>query len=318
MTGAVLVYLGEALAAYNFGEGHPFGPLRIQAFMAELQRRGPAGGVVFRAPVQARREDLTRFHTPAYVDFVEAASREGRGSLDAGDTPVFPGVYAAAATVVGTVLDAVDRIMAGEARRGFVPIAGLHHARRDRAAGFCVFNDCGVAIEHLRARHALARVAYVDIDVHHGDGVYYGFEADPGVYIVDIHESGHSLYPGSGFADERGAGEAVGTKLNLPLEAGAGDAEFFAAWAQAEALLRRARPQFILFQCGTDSLAGDPLAHLALTEAAHLGATRRLCALADEFCAGRLLALGGGGYNLDNLARVWSGVIEILADGEQA
>ncbi len=209
--------------------------------------------------------------------------------------------------------------MAGHARRAFVPIAGLHHAARDRAAGFCIYNDCGVVLELLRSRHGLARLAYVDIDAHHGDGVYYAFEADPGICITDIHEDGRYLYPGTGTAAERGLGPAAGSKLNLPLTPGAGDDEFRAAWDRAEAHLADFRPEFILFQCGADSLAGDPLAHLQLSAGAHGFAARRLCALADRWADGRLLATGGGGYNRRNLALAWTAVVgAFVAAGEAA
>ena len=168
--------------------------------------------------------------------------------------------------------------MSGRARRGFVPIAGLHHAGRAHAAGFCVFNDIGVVIEKLKREHGLVRIAYVDIDAHHGDGVFYAFEDDPAVVFADTHEDGRFLYPGTGAADEIGSGAAAGTKLNLPLPPGAGDAEFRAAWPVIEAHLERHAPEFVLFQCGADSLGGDPITHLGLTEEAHGHAAERLVA----------------------------------------
>jgi acetoin utilization protein AcuC len=309
------VYYGEALGRYGFGDGHPFGTDRLSAFWRELRRQGLEDSVAVCTPVEATREAIERFHTRAYVDRVIAQSQSGWGYLDYGDTPAFAGVFEAAACVVGSTLDAVERVMAGACRSAFVPIAGLHHARRDRAAGFCVFNDCGVAIETLLGRHGLERVAYVDIDAHHGDGVYYGFEEDPRVLVADIHEDGRFLYPGTGFADEVGRGPAVGTKLNLPMPPAAGDSEFLAAWERVESFLRAARPQFVLLQCGADSLAGDPLTHLRFSVDAHAHAARRLRALADELAAGRLVALGGGGYNRDNLGRSWTAVVRALLEG---
>ncbi len=237
---------------------------------------------------------------------------EGYGLLDQGDTPAFPGVFEAASTVVGTALAALERIMSGETVRAFVPIAGLHHARRDSAAGFCVFNDCGVVIEALRREFRIRRVAYVDIDAHHGDGVFYAFEDDSDLIFVDLHEDGRFLYPGTGRADETGIGAATGTKLNIPMAVGADDAEFFRQWDRAERFLEAAKPEFIVFQCGADSLSGDPLAHLAYTQAAHAYAATRLCAIADRYAQGRVLALGGGGYDLDNLARAWTAVVRAL------
>ena len=312
MPASLCVYIGEALARYGFGEGHPFGPDRMDAFWRRAVAQGLDARVRVCEPAQASVDDLLRFHTPDYVERVRRQSLTGVGYLDQGDTPAFPGVFEAASTVVGTVLDAVRRIVAGDAARAFVPIAGLHHARRDGAAGFCVFNDCGVAIETLRAVHGIRRVAYVDIDAHHGDGVFYAFEDDPDLIFADLHEDGRFLYPGTGAADETGRGPAAGTKLNIPMPPEADDAAFFAAWERAEAHVEAGRPAFILFQCGADSLAGDPITHLRYSEAAHRHAALRLRALAGRHCQGRLLAMGGGGYNRDNLARAWTAVMEAL------
>ena len=197
-----------------------------------------------------------------------------------------------------------------------MPIAGLHHARRDSAAGFCVFNDCGVAIETLRQLHAIRRIAYVDIDAHHGDGVFYAFEADPELCFADLHEDGQYLYPGTGGVSETGRGAARGTKLNIPMPPGADDRAFFRAWEAVESFIDRAAPEFILLQCGADSIAGDPITHMAYSSAAHRHAARRLCILAERHCDGRLLALGGGGYNLRNLAEGWCAVVEAMLDTE--
>jgi len=308
----VSVFIGDALGRYAFGEGHPFGPERYPAFVNEFRRRGLDRQVELCEPVVAGEDQIEWFHSSAYVERVKAHSISGTGYLDWGDTPAFRGVYEAAAVVVGTTLAAVDRIMSGAARRAFIPIAGLHHARRDSAAGFCVFNDCGVAIEALRRRHGVRRVAYVDIDAHHGDGVYYAFESDPDLIIADVHEDGHYLYPGTGAADETGTGAARGTKLNVPMRPGATDEDFLNRWETVEDFVRAGHPEFILLQCGADSLNGDPITHLCYSEAAHAHAATRLCAVAEACCEGRLLAMGGGGYNLDNLARAWTAVVEAL------
>lgn len=313
MSGArTAVYLGQGLARYHFGEAHPFGPRRLPAFEAAFRAQGLDRLCRLRAPVQAGEEAILRFHTAEYVARVQRASLSGVGHLDCGDTPAFRGVYEAAATVVGSVLDALQGIMGGEWRSAFVPIAGLHHARRDSAAGFCVFNDCGVAIETLYEEYGLDCVAYVDIDAHHGDGVFYAFEDDPRLIFADIHQDGRTLYPGTGFADETGRGLAVGTKLNIPLPPGSGDALFMAAWSRVEALLERYSPQVVLLQCGVDSLAGDPITGLRYSAAAHAHAARRLLALTERQCKGRLLAMGGGGYDLGNIAAGWTAVVQAL------
>lgn len=309
----VLLIAGEAIARYGFPGGHPFGVDRHEVFMSELKQTGLCKIVRHVQPRAATRDDLLLFHTPEHIDLVLERSQTGMGFLDSGDTPAFKGVYDAAANVVGSSLLGMESLMNGTARRAFIPIAGLHHATRSRASGFCVFNDCGVVIEALRNRYGVRRIAYVDIDAHHGDGVFYSFSSDPDLLFADIHEDGEHLYPGTGAAHETGEGAAAGSKLNIPLPPGAGDAEFMAVWPQVEAFLEAGQPEFILLQCGADSLGGDPLTHLNLTEEAHAHAAARLCLLADRLGHGRLLAMGGGGYNRRNLARAWVRVVQSLA-----
>lgn len=303
------VYYGQALARYGFGDGHPFGPDRLDAFWQELTRQDLGKRVEIALPVAASEADLALFHAEAYIQRVKDASQFGSGYLDDGDTPAFPGVFEAACYVVGSVLDALSYALSGPHRRSFIPIAGLHHARRDCAAGFCVFNDIGVAIEALRKRHALKRIVYVDIDAHHGDGVFYSFVSDPDVFIADIHEDGRHLYPGTGGPAEQGEGPAQGTKLNIPVPPGADDDAFLGAWVEVEAFIRAAKPEFILFQAGADSVGGDPITDLDFTIACHAHAARQLRMMADKCCDGRLVATGGGGYNRTNLARAWAAVV---------
>jgi acetoin utilization protein AcuC len=310
----VFVYKGEALSRYGFGEGHPFGSDRHDVFQAELAGAGLNDRIEYREPQRATVDDLVLFHTPDYIDLVSRKSHEGKGFLDGGDTPAFPGVFEIGLDVVGTTLAAVDAIMQGSTSRAFVPIAGLHHAARDSAAGFCVFNDCAIAVEHLRKQHGLQRIAYVDIDAHHGDGVFYGFERDPDVIFADIHEDGRHLYPGTGAEEETGRGKALGTKLNIPMQPGATDADFDRAWQRVEAFIDNAKPEFIILQAGADSLEGDPITHLCYTEDAHAKAAKSLCELADRHCGGRIIGTGGGGYNRDNLARAWTRVVQSFTE----
>lgn len=309
----VSLYVGDALARYGFPEGHPLGIDRQGAFFRETVARGLDRKVDVVTPTgPAARAAIERFHTPAYVDKVANAERDGRRLLDSGDTPVFPGVYEASATVVGAALDGLDAVMRGTVKRTFQPIGGLHHAGRDHAAGFCVFNDLGVVIETLRRIHGVRRVAYIDIDVHHGDGVYYAFENDPDLIFADIHQDGRTLYPGTGHAHETGKGAAEGTKLNVPLAPGSGDTAFFDAWERVVAHLERHPADFYLFQCGADGLKGDPLASLEYSAAVHTHATRSLRRLADVHARGRLMAFGGGGYLRTNLASAWNAVLAEL------
>ena len=312
MSTEVLVIAGEKLSRYGFGQGHPFGPDRHAAFYREFEARGLHRRALVEETVAATEAELLSFHAPELVERVRRQSSSGQGYLDTGDTPAYRGVFEAASYVVGGTLRAAEAIMAGRARRAFVPIAGLHHAGRAHAAGFCVFNDCGVAIEQLKGRYGLSRIAYVDIDAHHGDGVFYAFESDPGVVFADLHEDGRFLYPGTGAAVETGRGAAAGTKLNIPLEPGADDAVFEGVWPRVLAHLEQFAPEFILLQCGADSVAGDPIAHLRFSTAAHGRAARDLAALAERLGHGRLLATGGGGYDRGNIGRAWNAVVEGL------
>ncbi len=302
----------EPIGRYGFPNGHPFGSDRLAAFQAEFRARSLAPRCISGTSRPATDAELQLFHTPRYVEFVRARSADGLGSLDAGDTPAFRGCYEVAAQVVGATLEAADALMAGRAERAFVPIAGLHHAARDGAAGFCIFNDCGVLIEKLRQDWGIARVAYVDIDAHHGDGVFYAFQADPELVFADLHEDGEFLYPGTGRADETGLDTARGSKLNIPLPPGADDAAFAAHWQDVMRHLARFEPEFIILQCGADSLAGDPITHLQLTAASHALAATQLAGFADRLGHGRVLALGGGGYNRGNIASAWNAVVEAL------
>ena len=312
MAEKLVLFVGDALGKYGFPAGHPLGIDRQAAFWAAATQQNLHRRVTVSDPRTATRSEIERFHTPQHVDWVAERSQVGDGYLDEGDTPAFPGVFEAGAAVAGTALEGLERIMAGRTAKTFQPIGGLHHARRDRSAGFCVFNDLGVVIDTLRSQCSIDRIAYVDIDVHHGDGVFYSYETDPGLSIVDIHESGRFLYPGTGHADERGRGAATGTKLNLPLNPGAGDGDFLAAWERGLSFLREQAPQFVMLQCGADSLEGDPLADLRLTPAAHERVARDLARLANDSADGRMMVFGGGGYDLGNIAAGWTRVLDAL------
>ena len=313
MAAEVLLYVGEALGKYGFPDGHPFGTDRQDAFWKETLKQGLDKQAKLAEPRTASREEIERFHTANYVGRVDELSELGVGSIDYGDTPAYPGVYDASAAVVGAALEGLERVMSGEVYRTFQPIGGLHHARRDGGAGFCVFNDCGVVIDTLREKYGIRRVAYVDIDVHHGDGLYYPYEGDPEVFVADIHEDGMFLYPGTGDAAEVGKGAAAGTKLNIPMQPGAGDLQFMREWERVVEFLRKSRPEFIVFQCGADSLDGDPLAHLKYSPAAHAHAAKSLCELAN----GRIMGFGGGGYDRTNLALAWNGVLNEFIRGSE-
>lgn len=314
ITNTCCVYLGDQLAAYGFGDEHPFGPQRHHVFEQAFYRQALDQHVDVLSPVKTDNKTLEIFHTAEYVEKIIEQSKFGVGYLDNGDTPAFIGMYEAVCYVAGSVGNAIERLMDAQYKRAFVPIAGLHHARRNTAAGFCVINDCGIAIETLFKKYRLQRVAYVDIDAHHGDGVFYSFEEDPRLIFVDLHEDGRFLYPGTGDISETGLGKAAGTKLNIPMPPQADDELFFKMWPHVEKFLEKHQPEFILFQCGADSIKGDPITDMAYSEKAHAYAAKRLAIIADKYCGGKLLAMGGGGYNHENIAKTWTAVVSALAE----
>ncbi len=310
-----LVMGGKQLSAYGWPGSHPFGLDRHGAFEDALAQLEPGDDLVRETGRLATLKELGRFHSRSYLQFVRDRCAEGQGFLDGGDTPAWRGLYEAARFVAGAAVHAVERIMEGSASNAFLPIGGLHHAGREHAAGFCVFNDIGVVIETLREVYGVQRIAYVDIDVHHGDGVYYAYEDDPDLNFADIHEDGRWQYPGTGGEHETGTGAGKGTKLNLCLQPGDGDAEFMRAFERVVEHVRAFAPEFVLLQCGADGLEGDPLGRLKYSAECHAHAAHRLCALARSTCQGRIMATGGGGYSLANLASAWTAVVRSLVEG---
>lgn len=306
------VYLGEDLARYGFGNDHPFGPMRHQVFEQEFYKQALHDKVDILSPKSTSQRVLELFHTHDYVEQVKQQSILGKGFLDHGDTPAFIGMFEAASSVVGSVCDAADQLMKKNYKRAFIPIAGLHHARRHIAAGFCVFNDCGVVIEYLRQQHQIQRIAYIDIDAHHGDGVFYSFETDSELVFADLHEDGRFLYPGTGGEKETGKDGAKGRKLNIPMPPHSDDEAFMQAWKLVEQFLIQQGADFILLQCGADSIKGDPITHMEYSKKAHAYATDRLCKLANEMCDSKLIAMGGGGYNHSNIAKTWTAVVNSM------
>lgn len=293
---------------------------RVKLFAEDLKQirtqrivDGSRENIAIIEPIAAKESDLLVFHTKKYVEHVRELSNSGQGDLNYEDTPAFKGVFEASLYPVGNTLNGLRLLMEGKFEHFFNPIGGLHHALADEARGFCVFNDSGIAISKALEEFKLRSVAYVDIDAHHGDGIYYEFEADPRVIVADVHEDGRYLYPGTGDEGESGSSFGLGTKLNIPLPPGSTDKDFFRAFDSVEEFLHKAKPDLIFFQCGADGLAGDPLSDMKYTSAAHAYATKKLHTLAHEMCQGRILAMGGGGYNAVNVSAAWSAVIEELS-----
>lgn len=292
-----LVVYGRASLLHDFGPQHPLTPLRFGPAIGLLRS---VGAERFMEPPQATDAEILRLHTADFVRAVQAFSEDPwlppAAGIGSGDTPAFAGMHEAAAIVAGGSLAAVEQILAGDVEHAFHPGGGLHHAMAGRAGGFCVYNDVALAV--ARARDAGHRVLYVDLDVHHGDGTQALFWDDPEVVTLSIHESGLSLFPGTGFVEERGGTEAHGTAVNVPLQAFSGDSSWQAALTSVlPALAELFRPTFLVSQHGCDSHALDPLANLRLTTRSYVVATELLDQLAHRFAEGRWLATGGGGYD---------------------
>ncbi len=308
----------DALGAYDLGDDHPLSPT-TRTLAVELIR---AYGLLDREdaieiePVAATDEEIEKVHAPAYVaavrrysadpDLAAAWEAANWGLGAAGDTPAFRGMHEAAAEICGASVTAALAVWNGTIDQVFCPGGGLHHAFANRAAGFCIYNDPAVAIRALLDAGA-ERVAYVDVDVHHGDGTQWIFYDDPRVLTCSVHESGRFLFPGTGGLAERGTGAGEGTALNIPLPAFAGSAPYLRAVDEVIAPAVRAfRPDVLVTQNGVDPHHADPLAHLQVTMDAFPRLWRSLHDLAFDAAGGKWVALGGGGYNVDVLPRAWS------------
>jgi acetoin utilization protein AcuC len=302
---------------YDFGPSHPLTPIRLKLTYELSREKGLIDdqNITVLAPRVATEEEVGLFHVEEYISLVKQMSKSGHGLLDLGDTPAFKGVYEASAMTVGATLDAVEAVMKGQADHGMNISGGLHHAHEDRASGFCVFNDPAVAIAYLKKKHHLQRIMYFDMDAHHGDGVMYGFYADPGVLDVDLHEDGRYLFPGTGFTFETGEKGSEGLKINIPMLPGTGDDPYLRAFRDiVPTLVRGYKPEFIIVQCGADSHADDMLAHLRLTTRTYEEIISTLHKLAHEVASGRIVAVGGGGYNPANVARCWTVIAASLLE----
>ncbi|WP_027893882.1 acetoin utilization protein AcuC [Calidithermus chliarophilus] len=301
---------------YSFGPQHPFSPLRLEILLDLLASLGhPAN---FHAPPQATREDVLSVHAERFVRRVEAASQGEEPSdlvhygLGTGDTPVFPGMDDAARWLVGGALEAA-RLVVGGAREVLHLGGGLHHAQHDQASGFCVYNDLSVAIRHLTK--AGMRVAYLDVDVHHGDGVQWIHYDEAEVLTLSFHESGRYLFPGTGAVHEIGRGAGVGRKLNVPLEPFTEGESYLEVFQQvSEAALSWFRPDALVIQCGSDAHFQDPLAELLLTTHTYAKVFPLLRQYARDFAGGRAIFTLGGGYSFDAAVRVWALLYHVLQD----
>jgi acetoin utilization protein AcuC len=307
MADGPLLVSGPRSLDYDFGPGHPLSPRRFGPGIDLLRAVGAVPGL---APEPAADAELEWLHSPGYVAAVRRFSvdpdRDAEAGIGPGDDPAFAGMHEAAASVAGGSIRAVEAILRGEAEHAYHPGGGLHHAMRGRASGFCIYNDVALAI--ARARSAGLRVLYVDLDVHHGDGVQALHASDPGVLTISFHETGRALFPGTGFVAELGEGTAAGTSVNVPLEPFTGPESWLAAVrAIVPPLAAAFGPDIVVSQHGADGHVWDPLAHLSLTTTAMGEAARLVDGVAHRYASGRWLATGGGGYSIYRVVpRVWA------------
>jgi acetoin utilization protein AcuC len=320
MTGSACVVFDESLTDYDFGPAHPMAPLRVDLTMrlaGALEIVGPRALPQVPAPV-ADDGLISTVHSEEYVEAVrrvgaEPGSYDLRHGLGTDDNPVFKGMHEASAHIVGASVEAARRVWEGEVDHAVNITGGLHHAMRDHASGFCVYNDPAIAIRWLLDQGA-EKVAYVDVDVHHGDGVQAAFYDDPRVLTISLHETPRTLFPGTGQPTEIGGPDAKGSAVNVALPPGTSDAGWLRAFhAVVPPLLHEWRPQVMVTQHGCDSHIEDPLAHLMLTVDGQCASYHVLHDLAHEVCGGRWVALGGGGYAIvDVVPRAWSHLLGVV------
>ncbi len=307
----------KELLEYDLGD-HPLDPVRVELTIELARSLGilDRPGVSVVAPEPADEAAITRVHEPAYVNAVKMAPEDpfftGWG-LGTGDDPVFDRMHEASALVAGATIAAAEAVWRGEALRAINIAGGLHHAMPDRASGFCVYNDPAIAIARLLDAGA-QRVAYVDVDVHHGDGVQAIFWDDPRVLTISLHETPLALFPGTGFPHETGGKDAPGSAVNVALPPGTDDAGWLRAFhAIVPSALRAFKPELLFTQCGADTYVLDPLADLRLTVDGQRASYLALRSLAEELCGGKWVATGGGGYALfEAVPRAWTHLLAIV------
>ena len=312
-----LVIVDDIARAYDFGSSHPLRPERVLLTYDHIRDLGLIDLPVVQE-VGARvatDKEIEAVHAPEFVatvkgiDAGELGTRDGlQYGLGTPDDPIFKGMHTASAAVCGASLVAAELVARGDAQRAFNPAGGLHHARRAEASGFCIYNDPAVAIAKILDLRPDWRVMYVDVDVHHGDGVQWIFYDEPRVLTLSLHQSGRYLYPGTGFEDEVGNAQARGTSANIPLLPYTGTDDYLMALERCLFGLAEAfRPHVIVTQLGADTHWGDPLANLGLTMAAYPRMARLLHDATNRYCEGRWVATGGGGYQFDTVVpKVWT------------
>ena len=310
---------------YDFGEGHPLTPLRIELTFSLMKRYGllENGNVKLLTPRIDTEEEVLQIHKKHYVDKLKELSKIPNSfymavpeyGLGPGDNPIFPNMYDAAMAVCGASLTAADYLLEQDHNRVFNILGGLHHAMPDMASGFCILNDAAVAIQHLINKKPGSRVMYLDIDCHHGDGVQWIFYDRDDVLTLSFHQDGHTLFPGTGFTKEIGKGKGEGFSLNVPMLPRTTDMIYINTFNRiVPAVMEAYRPDYLVCQLGVDTHFTDPLTQMGLSTTGHEKIFKTITELVPQSCNDKFLALGGGGYALDVVARSWTMFLAHLAN----
>jgi len=303
---------------YNFGSDHPLRPLRLKLTYSLMEKLGLLDHRLLEIfkPIIATREELERVHTPEYLNVVKKLGEnpDDRSiqpyiyGLGPGDNPIFKGMYEASALVCGASIKAADSVWnENEIVIAFNPAGGLHHAHKDKASGFCIFNDIAVAIKHLKSLQKDIKIAYLDIDCHHGDGVQWLFYDDPDVLTISFHESGKFLFPGTGNTNEIGTGKGEGYSINFPLLPGTNNKMFLKLFRYCvPRILEAYAPDILFTQLGVDTHYKDPLTQMGLSISVYRAISQTIKTCARDYCQNKWLAVGGGGYSMTVVPRAWS------------
>ena len=309
----------EEYNKYNFGPRHPLRPLRLMLTYSLIEKLGLMnhGKLELITPRMATREEIVSVHSPQYVDVVKQLSEDPDNHADLkpyiyglgpGDNPIFKGMYEASALICGASLTAAEKVWTDEAFNvTFNPAGGLHHAMKNKASGFCIFNDIAVAIRHLKKLDENIRVAYLDIDCHHGDGVQWLFYDDPNVLTISFHESGKFLFPGTGNTEEKGKEMGEGYSVNFPILPGTSTKMYLKLFRSCvPEILKAYSPDILITQLGVDTHYNDPLTQMGLSIQAYKSLAKEMDLYAQKYCNNKWLALGGGGYLMTVVPRAWT------------
>ncbi len=307
----IYLYYSDRFLDYNFGPEHPLNPIRLSLSYKLIEESGLFDGKTeLLRPTPAGEDELSLVHTLEYVEAVRLEEPDLAFGLGSDDTPVFPGIFDASRFMAGGSIDAAKKILQEDCI-AFNLAGGLHHAFPTQAAGFCVFNDVALAICILKKK--FSRILYLDIDAHHGDGVQQIFYQDREVLTFSIHESGYYLFPGTGFADEAGEGPGLGYSVNVPMPMNAADKDYHLAFETiVPKLFEWFRPEVVVAELGVDTHYSDPLTSLNVTLKGYTHMVSRIVELTKRYAEGRLLALGGGGYNLAVVPSAWNCALHIM------